>query len=404
MRNIISLDNYLRIQVIQQNSRLFLPKLNISAQTRFVFEGEEYTYVEYEKNNFQIENSYFLSIDVALKELSSKKDRDALLYFIKHIKEIKCNQDILDGFDFIEALKKGDLNALSHIPKSDLHNHTPLGGSRTVLKELSGKHVPKLNYRFKTIPEMNKWCDDNIKSPNDYCNRVRACFIQAQRDGIKVFAPNIATCAKKNFNSLNNFFHFIYELIDEFSDSMAIYPELALDRNKYSDDLEDLVIQFLNTGLFYSIDLTGDESLGVENFKKIYSIAEEYGMIKKAHVGEFSNADVMYDAIINLNLDTVQHGITAIENKELMKYLIDNKISLTICPSSNYFLSRIESISKHPLRDLYHSGIQLSVCSDDILVFDSSVSNEYKILYENGVLNAFELNCIRMDGLNFYMK
>ena len=75
-----------------------------------------------------------------------------------------------------------------------------------------------------------------------------------------------------------------------------------------------------------------------------------------------------------------------------------------MCPSSNYFLSRVQSIANHPIKQLYRYGVDVSVCSDDILIFGSSVSNEYKLLYENEVLDAFELNAIRLDGLNFYAK
>ena len=249
---------------------------------------------------------------------------------------------------------------------------------------------------------MNKWCDENVKQPNDYKTRVRASFLQAKRDGIKVFAPNIATCAKKNFQNVDDFVDYIRCLIAEFSEDMKIYPELAVDRNKYSDDLKDLVKKLLDTGLFYSIDLTGDENLGVNNFREIYSMAKSYGIICKAHVGEFVDAKHIIEAIQTLNLDCVQHGISAISDNHVMEYLLRNNIPLTICPSSNYYLSRVSSIAKHPIRELYRFGINVSICSDDIAIFDSSVSNEYLTLFNNKVLNEYELNEIRIYGLNFY--
>lgn len=403
-KNIVTIDNYLRVLVVKEHNLIRLPSSDASIPTHFVYGEKYYSYVAYKQYSFKVMNSNFITINIALQKFTFEEDRQALLYFISHIKDFENDNTILESFAFIRALEERDIQALSKIPKSDLHNHTPLGGSRKLIRELSGKEIPKLDRRFMSIPEMNKWCDDNIKAPNDYQYRMYACFKQAKQDGIKVFAPNIATCAKKNFPSLDYFIKFIYELIQEFSNSMAIYPELALDRNKYTEDLKELVVRLLDTGMFYSIDITGDEALGVQNFKEIYNIASSYGIIKKAHVGEFSHANAIFDAIKTLGLDAVHHGLSAVENESLMDYLIENKIALTMCPSSNYFLSRVQSIGKHPIKQLYRYGIELSVCSDDILIFDSSVSNEYKILYENNVLNAFELNAIRLDGLNSYTK
>lgn len=403
-KNIVVIDNYLRVLVVKEHNTIRLPSCNTTITTHFVYGEKHYSYVSYKQCSLKIIDSNFITINIALQNFTFKEDRQALLFFISHIRDFEDDDITLDSFDFVKALEELDIQALSKIPKSDLHNHTPLGGSRELIRELSGKEIPKLDRRFKSIPEMNKWCDDNIKAPNDYKYRMYACFKQAKQDGIKVFAPNIATCAKKNFPSLDSFIKFIYEIIEEFSDSMSIYPELALDRNKYSDDLKDLVVKLLDTGMFYSIDVTGDEDLGVQNFKEIYDIASSYGIIKKAHVGEFSHANAILDAIKTLDLDAVHHGISAIENGSLIEYLVKNKIPLTMCPSSNYFLSRVQSIGNHPIKQLYRYGIGVSVCSDDILIFGSSVSNEYKILYENNVLNAFELNAIRLDGLNFYAK
>ncbi|MGN0204749.1 MAG: hypothetical protein ACI4BB_09405 [Coprococcus sp.] len=48
---------------------------------------------------------------------------------------------------------------------------------------------------------------------------------------------------------------------------------------------------------------------------------------------------------------------------------------------------------------LYRSGVDVTINSDDILIFDSDVSKEYLRLYESGCLSAEELNHIRLNGL-----
>ena len=48
---------------------------------------------------------------------------------------------------------------------------------------------------------------------------------------------------------------------------------------------------------------------------------------------------------------------------------------------------------------LYRSGVDVTINSDDVLIFDSDVSKEYLRLYESQCLTAEELENIRKNGL-----
>lgn len=302
---------------------------------------------------------------------------------------------------FIEALKNKDSESIARIPKSDLHNHVPYGGNRAFLETIEGRTIPKPNKKFHTIPEMNAWCNNNIKIENDYQLRVIASYVQAKQDGIKVFAPNFAFCAQKEFDSFNSYIEFIRRLGEFFGEYMQIYPEFCLDRNKYNSETEEITRKFLSTGLFKSVDLVGDEFLGVDNFVECYKIAKEYGIIEKAHVGEFAGYRYVIDAIEKLGLKGVQHGISLVENKDAMDKAKAKGVTLIICLSSNLMLSRVSSMEDHPIIKLHRHGIKVSIGSDDALIFDSSVTNEYLRLAKTS-LTADEINTIRLNGLNFY--
>ena len=56
-------------------------------------------------------------------------------------------------------------------------------------------------------------------------------------------------------------------------------------------------------------------------------------------------------------------------------------------------------MASHPIGRLYRSGVDVTINSDDILIFDSDVSKEYLHLYEAGCLTAEELDAIRRGGL-----
>ena len=62
-------------------------------------------------------------------------------------------------------------------------------------------------------------------------------------------------------------------------------------------------------------------------------------------------------------------------------------------------LGRVPDMSHHPIAKLYRRGVDVTIGSDDILIFDSDVSKEYLRLYRSGCLTKEELDDIRINGL-----
>jgi adenosine deaminase len=162
----------------------------------------------------------------------------------------------------------------------------------------------------------------------------------------------------------------------------------------------DWIAPFLESPTYRSVDLYGDElvqPIGV--FKPVYRFAGANGLRLKAHVGEWGPADDVWRAVEELELDEVQHGISAADSPAVMRFLADHHIRLNICPTSNVMLGRVPSIAAHPIRRLFDAGIVVTVNTDDVLMFGSSASEEFLKLYDAGVFSARELNQIRLNGL-----
>jgi adenosine deaminase len=129
-------------------------------------------------------------------------------------------------------------------------------------------------------------------------------------------------------------------------------------------------------------------------------MAKDAGLRLKAHVGEWGDANSVQRAVEELELDEVQHGIAAAQSTSVMKFLADNRIRLNICPTSNVLLGRIESMAEHPIRKLCDAGVNVTVNTDDVLVFGQGVSEEFLNLYRAGLFSAAELDVIRQNGLS----
>lgn len=308
--------------------------------------------------------------------------------------------------DFQTALKQEKLDDIRKCPKADLHNHFVLGGSRRFLKEQTGKDIQPITEPLNSMDEMHAWNAQNIGEyfnlPEGRRMLIRATFVQAKEDGVSVLEIG------EDVWGLGEFFHEnIDELVEAFELShKEIAPEIELrlqigvSRHCDVAYLEDCLSHFWGCKAFYSIDLYGDElAQPIENFKPIYRRAKAEGLRLKAHVGEWGTAEDVRRAVECLELDEIQHGIAAVEDSSVIRFLADNHIRLNITPTSNYLLGRVKDFKTHPIAELYRSGVDVTINSDDVLIFDSDVSKEYLRLYQSGCLNAEELDNIRKNGL-----
>ena len=103
--------------------------------------------------------------------------------------------------------------------------------------------------------------------------------------------------------------------------------------------------------------------------------------------------------LAKLDLDEVQHGIAIMSDPSAVKEIKDRKIVFNVCPSSNIKLGIVHSYKLHPIGQMYRAGLAVTINTDDLLVFDETLSQQYLSLYSSGVLTAEELDCIRKLSL-----
>jgi adenosine deaminase len=307
---------------------------------------------------------------------------------------------------FIRALKNRDIKDLQGVAKVDLHNHFYLGGHRDYLKKRTGVSIPSLAQKLNNMDEMHQWVGkyigDIFETTEKRTIAIEACFQQAVDDGVSVLETGDDVWANGHFyqGNIEALIHTFQQAHQQISPQIDFRFQIGLSRHCPINLLEEWLAPFWERDSFFSLDLSGDELVQpIKNFKAIYRNAKEKGLLLKAHVDEWGDADAVKEAVEELELDEVQHGISAAGSPKVMNWLADHKIQLNICPTSNVMLNRVDSMKNHPIRTLFDYGVRVTINSDDILVFGQSVSKEYLDLYEAGVFSAEELNIIRKTGL-----
>lgn len=309
-----------------------------------------------------------------------------------------------NGWDeaFIKALENNALIDVEKIPKSDLHSHAGRGGKISYIEQLLNVTIEPPQQPFNTLGEMNQWLNDNVKSHftdcQGYLERIEAAFIQASADNIVVLSLSYSVSEVLQHGSVNCFTNIMNEFHKKHAPDTLFLPDLALGYEH--DELRNLD-EIFSLNWFKGIDICNYSNMySINELKKICIKARDSKMIIKAHVGEFGGADEVMRYAEELELDQIQHGIAAADSPQIMKWLAKHKIQLNVCPTSNVMLKNTKDYKSHQIRKLYDHGVPVTINSDDLMIFDATISQEYLNLYNAGTMSANELNCIRQTGIS----
>ena len=314
----------------------------------------------------------------------------------------------MNDSDFKIAINNCDINALSLIPKSDLHNHGMLGSRFENIEEYTGSKLLRPPSRMESFCNfedyLNELFGDLIPQKDFFRFMTLAAFRQAKADGVSILQMSIDSRFYHSFaDNEKEMVETVESARIEAAPDIRFIAQIGMDRTHKFDLLNREAMAMMDTGYFSSIDIYGDELYGDNNrFVPLYKKAKQLNMNLCAHAGEYGTAESVRETIDLLELKQVQHGITAATSMEVMKWIRDNDIILNVCPTSNVVLCRAESIQKHPIRKLFDQGIKVTINTDDLLVFGQSVSEEYLNLYNEGVFSVEELEIIRQNGLGAF--
>lgn len=112
-------------------------------------------------------------------------------------------------------------------------------------------------------------------------------------------------------------------------------------------------------------------------FKTVYEKALKEGFLTVAHAGEEGPAQYVWDSINLLKVSRVDHGNHSLDDEKLVKFLVQKKIPLTVCPLSNVKLRVVSDIKKHPLKKMMDKGLFVTINSDDPAYFRGYVADNY---------------------------
>ena len=135
-------------------------------------------------------------------------------------------------------------------------------------------------------------------------------------------------------------------------------------------------------------------------YKSVFALARRKKLHVVAHAGEEVESKSIWEAINVLGTERIGHCTSAMYDQELIKYLVEKPIPVEICPTSNVITKKyVRTLSEHPLRTFFDSGLNVTLNTDDPILFDVNLNKEYYKVHKILGFSKEELIQIAKNGL-----
>ena len=300
---------------------------------------------------------------------------------------------------FIEGLKENNKEKIVQVEKVDLHNHASYSCNRQYLIKNGINIGDEKIQDISSLIEYSRKYITPIKAAKEGLSLLlTGTFENCINTGVKFVATNIdfKDCIRTFDSNISSFIEFLNEFR---YDSLDIKWILEISRDSYKSEYKELVLRMIESGFFAGIDLVSTENvIPNKEFICFYELANKMGLITKVHAGEQLGSDYIKQCIEDFEPKEIQHGISIVEDINVMQLAKEKNIVFNVCPTSNIVLGYVKNIETHPIKKMCEYGLKITIATDDILYFNSDINDEYLKLYNNSVLTAEKLNEIRKFG------
>ncbi len=175
-------------------------------------------------------------------------------------------------------------------------------------------------------------------------------------------------------------------------------------------DWAELAISFRHRGVV-GFDLAGEEA-GYPPKKHVaaFEAIQRANFYSTLHAGEAFGVASIWQALQLCGAHRLGHAtrltddMTIIDGKivklgTLAQYILDRRIPLEMCLSSNVHTGAVRSMSEHPFRLYFERGFRVTINTDDRLMSDTSMTKEFGVAVEEFGLGVNDLEKITVNAM-----
>ncbi|MBE36888.1 MAG: adenosine deaminase [Opitutaceae bacterium] len=288
---------------------------------------------------------------------------------------------------------------IQSLPKTETHLHIEGALPYDLLHDWRPEQYPanppfrERSYRYATFPDFESILLDNalpwFTNAESYHEACKVIFARHLEQNVRYVETSFHLQVTGFINVPGP------EIIDAIRSAAPAELEVrvftGMLRSDLTGDLRPTIDELHTWEHLSGIDLHGFELMKTESgTAEVWQRLREVGKVTKCHAGEFDGAQRVREAIEELGVTRIQHGVRAIEDSEVVALAAERAVTFDMCPISNVGLQVVPSIAEHPIRKLMEAGINCTVSTDDPLCFANTINEEYTTL-------AAELNFTRAE-------
>ena len=287
-----------------------------------------------------------------------------------------------------------------NLPKVELHLHlegaAPPAFVRGLAAEqkidISGIFDERGNYAYTDFWHFLKVYEaatSVLTTPADYARLTRAVLAESAASGVIYsecfLSPDF--CGGRDVGAWREYLHAIREAAEEAErrDGITLRGIVTPIRHFGPEKAREVALCAAETAgdWLVGFGLAGDEKVGrPRDFAWSFDCAREAGLRLTCHAGEWGGPDSVRDAVRDLRVERIGHGVRAIEDPALVDELAEAGIVLEVCPGSNVALKLYPNFRAHPIEELLERGVKVTVSTDDPPFFHTTMAREYDMLAE----------------------
>lgn len=180
-------------------------------------------------------------------------------------------------------------------------------------------------------------------------------------------------------------------------------PELSI-------KLVELALSYREQGCV-GFDLAGEEAgHPAKEHVRAFQLAKRMNFSITIHAGESFGPESIWQALQYCGAHRIGHGTRLVEDLviyddqvikigSLAQYVLDHRVPLEICLSSNVHTGAVERLERHPFPLFHELGFRVTLNTDNRLMSKTSMSEEYSKAVEAFGLSLDDLETLSINGM-----